>query len=92
MKKIGVDTVCRHVYKRNCEVIDSAVSKGIPMLPYDFEEFESDAMADDFIASGTTVQSKWKVLKASGIVVEKSNRTFLDLGELRAKCERRTLA
>ena len=92
MQKIGIDSVCKHVYRRNCEVIDSAVTKGIPLLPYDFEEFEADALADDFIASGTTVLSKWKGLKASGVVVEKSTRTFLDVGELRARCERRASA
>lgn len=92
MQKIGIDSVCKHVYRRNREVLDSAVSRGIPMLPYDFEEFEADAMADDFIASGTTVASKWKVLKASGVVVERSTRTFIDVGELRARCERRSCA
>ena len=92
VQKIGIDSVCKHVYRRNCEVIDSAVTKGIPLLPYDFEEFEADALADDFIASGTTVVSKWKGLKASGIIVEKSTRTFLDVGELRSRCERRASA
>ena len=92
MKKIGIDSVCKHVYRRNCDVIDSAVTKGIPLLPYDFEEFEDDALADDFIASQTTVAAKWKSLRASGVVVEKSTRTFLDVGELRARCERRSSA
>ena len=92
MQKISMIAVCKQVYRRNCEVLDSAASKGIPMLPYDFELFESDAMADDFIASKTTVVAKWKTLLASGIIVEKANRTFLDVAEIRAKCERRSCA
>ena len=92
MRKIGIDAVCKQIYRRNCEVLDSAASKGIPMLPYDFELFEEDVMADDFIASGTTVVAKWKSLKASGIIVERSNRTLLDVAEIRAKCERRSCA
>lgn len=91
-QKITIDSVCKQIYRRNGEVIDSAVSKGIPMLPYDFKLFEADVLADDFIASPRTALAKWKGLMASGIVVEKANRTLLDVGEVRQRCERRAYA
>ena len=92
MQKIGIDTVCRHIYRRNSEAIDLAVSRECPIVGYSFKEFEADALADDFIASQTTVVAKWKSLKSSGVVIEKANRTFLDIGELRSRCERRSYA
>ena len=92
MQKIGIDTVCRQIYRRNTEVLDSAASKDIQMLPYDFDEFEADAMAEGFIVSRATVLAKWKMLKASGVVVEKASRTFVDVAEVRHRCERRQCA
>ena len=92
MQKIGISTVCRQIYKRNTEALDLAWGREQPVIPYSFEEFEADVLADDFICSQTTVVAKWKALRASDIVTEKANRTFLDIGELRTRCERRSCA
>ena len=56
-------------------------------MPYAFSDFERDVLADDFISSGTTITAKWKGFVSSGIVVEQAGKTFLNVPELRARCE-----
>ena len=86
MQKISIKSVCRHIYDRNFDAILDAENRECPIIPYSFEAFESDAYADDFISSGTTVAAKWKALRASGIVTEKASRTFIDVASLLGQC------
>ncbi|MBR4226957.1 MAG: hypothetical protein IKR86_09390 [Candidatus Methanomethylophilaceae archaeon] len=86
MRKISIDSVCRHIYDRNYDAIEDAKTRGCPFVRYSFDKFEADAYADDFISSGTTVSAKWKGLKASGIVTEKASKTFIDVSSLMEKC------
>ena len=87
LKKIYIKSVCRQLFSRNFEKIEAATARECPIMPYTFKEFEADMMADDFIASGTTVTAKWKSLQASGIIVEQGTKTFVNIDELRAKCD-----
>ena len=87
MQRISIQSVCRQVYDRNYDAIEDAKTRGCPFIRYTFEAFESDAYADDFISSGTTVSAKWKALRASGIVTEKASKTFIDIASLLGKCE-----
>ena len=92
VQKIGISTVCRQIYKRNTEALDLAWGREQPVIPYSFEEFEADVLADDFICSQTTVVAKWKALRASDIVTEKANRTFLDLEQFMKLCQKKVRA
>lgn len=89
MRKISIESICRHVYDRNYDAIEDARARGCPVLRYTFSDFETDALADDFICSEQTVAAKWKGLKASGIIAEKASRTFLDVESLVERCERK---
>ena len=87
MHRIRIEDVCRQVLRRQSGAIEYAVENGMEVYPYTLDEFEMDMMENDFIASRTTVVSKWKMLISTGIVSQRANRTFLVVGELRRKCE-----
>ena len=82
MQKIRIDTVCHHIYDRNYDAIEDAKRRGCSIVHYPFKSFETDAYAGDFISSGTTITAKWRMLLASGIVIEKDTRTFIDVASL----------
>jgi hypothetical protein len=82
MEKIGIDKICQHIERQNSEKIELAREKGIPVIPYTADDFSNDASVDCFISSAVTVKSKWKALKASGIVVMVGDKTCIDVSAL----------
>ena len=57
------------------EVIHDALARGRVLMPYNFERFESDMLASGLLVDARTIQTKWKMLIASKIVIEKRTET-----------------
>ena len=89
MQKISMDRVCKQMYDRNEARLDEAFEQGRMYLPYSFDKFQKDMMADGFIASFPTVRSKWLAVVGAGLVTESdgSNTFFFDVRALRDRLE-----
>ena len=88
MKKIGLDSVCKQIYRRNAVELDQAFERDWDILRYPFKKFKGDAFADDFISTRITLTAKWDALIASGIVVERGEDTFIDVPVMKESLER----
>ncbi len=78
--KILESDVCRRIVESRAEALARIVEIGATHVGYSRANFFEDMAGGDFIASRTTMTSKWEMLKADGVVsAARGSRTELDV-------------
>ncbi len=81
-QKISERDVCKRIVDSRKEILESFLGSGKTAVGYSRRNFESDMLSEGFISSGVTVETKWRMLKADGVVTGEGRRTELSIPTL----------
>lgn len=76
MRKILREEILAEIWKARGEMMLAFMTKGEISCPYTFDNFSKDMLRAELVSDKRTIQTKWEMLIASGVIRETGGKPY----------------
>ena len=76
MRKILREEILSEIWKARGEMMLAFMTKGDISCPYSYDNFSKDMLRSELVSDRRTIQTKWDMLVASGVIRETGGKPY----------------
>ena len=76
MRKILREEILSEIWKARGEMMLAFMTKGDISCPYSYDNFSKDMLRSELVSDRRTIQTKWDMLVASGVIRETGGKSY----------------
>ena len=76
MRKILREEILSEIWKARGEMMLAFMTKGDISCPYSYDNFSKDMLRSELVSDRSTIQTKWDMLVASGVIRETGGKPY----------------